>query len=234
MRILIKSALLLLCLFMAAPASALNLTMPVGRYAEAMEFYYQNPKPELIAPLLRAFAEKGILANAEKRLFMAAFLSELVKKNDLSMMRLAGEARKLNADAILTAAWTAHLSGHKGAILTSLLNQCSEAARRQIESSPANLADWNPDWEKSVLNMYWGAFMATGAERWLEAIIGTALAWARSGRDPTGQYAAATLYDYAPGHPLVVQLLRKKLESATPAEKRMLTTIIGHASQNNP
>lgn len=229
--ILINRFLLTFCFFLALalPAYGLNLTMPVDRYAESMEFYYQTPRPELITPLFRAFSEKGILANAEKRLFMAAFLAELIKKNDLSMLHLAGEARKLNDDAILTAAWAGRLSGHNGAILASLLNQCSPAARSQIEASPPNLSAWKPDWEKSVLNMYWGAFMATGNSFWLDAIIDTALAWARDTHHPTGRQAAASLYDYAPAHPMIGERLRLRIGNANPAEKRMLETILEHA-----
>lgn len=220
---------ILLCLFLPAPAQALNVTLGPGHFAEVMEFYYRSPKPELLEPMLAALARGGILANAEKRMLIAAFFGELARAKALDLAPLARKTQELGRDARLTMAWSQHLSGGSatGQKSGDLLRPEDSLAANQIKNSPARLENWDPAWEKSVLGMYWGAFMATGADRWLDAIIAAAC----KGAHNVGQNnPAASLYEYAPRHPRVAARLKAKLERADPEEKRMLTTILEHAN----
>lgn len=222
---------LLLCLFLPVSAQAINITLGPQHFAEVMEFYYKSPKPELLEPMLANFARSGILANAEKRMLVAAFFGELARRKSLDLAPLVKKAGELGRDARLTIAWSRHLSA-KGAgnkRNRELLRPEDSLAANQIRSSPERLENWDPAWEKSVLGMYWGAFMATGADIWLDAIINAAC----KGAHEVGQNnAAASLYEYAPRHPQVAQRLKARLERADHAEKRMLTTILEHVDES--
>lgn len=216
---------LLLCLFLACPAWALNVTLGPQHYAEALEFYYKSPKPELLEPLLASFARAGILANAEKRMLVAAFFAELAREKSLDLGPFLKKSEVLGRDARLTMAWSLHLSGKCPTVQGNegLLRPEDRVIEDQIRNSPNRLENWDPAWEKSVLGMYWGAFMATGADIWLDAIIDAACKSAHA----VGQNnAAASLYEFAPRHPYVAERLRAKLAQADHAERRVLTTIL--------
>lgn len=222
---------LLLCLLLPCPALALNITLGPQHFAEAMEFYYKSPKPELLEPLLASFARAGILANAEKRMLVAAFFGELAREKSLDLAPFIKKSEELGRDARLTMAWSLHLSARDTSAQKSagLLHPEDRLAENQIKNSPNRLENWDPAWEKSVLGMYWGAFMATGANIWLDAIIDAACNGAHT---VSQNNAAASLYEIAPRHPLVAERLRARLEHADHAERRMLTTILEHAESN--
>lgn len=208
-----------------APVSgfSLNITLAPEHYVEAMEFYYKSPRAELIPPMLRSLAQSRFLANGEKRMFTAAFLSGLIQTGALKPASLVGAAQGLGRDARLTAAWALHLAGAGDKALQDLLTPGDAPFARQIRQSPASLRDWDPAWENSVLGMYWGAFMSTGNPAWIDGIITAALKFAANGAT---NRPAASLYEYAPRHPAVAERLRARLPEADSAGKRMIETIL--------
>lgn len=208
-------------------AYALNMTLSPLRYAEVMEFYYLDPKPELIMPLLRSFTEAGWLGHAEKRLSVAAFLAELALQRKLNLAELAREAAGFGRDARLTLAWAFHLAraDSSPAVLADLLPGMDARFIEQIRSSPAGVAKWQPRSEPSVLGMYWSAFMACGRIAYIDAIIDCALEI----RDfEPSRRAAASLYDYVPRHPVVERRIRQRLESASGNDRERLKTMLGN------
>ena len=106
--------------------------------------------------------------------------------------------------------------------------------KRQIQSSPASLARWDIYAEKSVLQMYWAAFLASGKVGYLDAIINAALRYARlnaGGRQneasfPVCAAAAASLYELAPRHALVRSRLEQALQGRTGPEADTLRIIL--------
>lgn len=193
-----------------------------------MEFYYQAPRPEIILPMLRSFAQSRALANGGKRMMLAAFLSELIKKGAIKPETLIEESEKLGRDARLVAAWSLHLTGQpeEPKWLGRLLTKQDAQFASQIRKMPARLENWNPAWESSVLGMYWGAFMATGSPVWIERIITEALAGNRD-----NNMAAASLYDSASRHPLVAEILAKRLKRAKGQQKEILELILANAGR---
>lgn len=226
---------------MAHAAPRLMLSKGLPHYAREMEYYYQKPRPEILKELLPVFSRNGALGKSENRLMLAAFLAELVRKNQIKPQMLVDEANSLGKDARHTVAWCIHLAQTPGEkeYLGRLLNAGEKYLLAQILHSPASLAAWNIRQEKSVLQMYWAAFMASGNSTWLERIIDLALQYARSG-DPgrhadadfaTGEAAAASLYDFAPRHPLVAQRLKSRLPAKSPGEQKMIFLILEHAGK---
>lgn len=227
----------LCCLFLTllpptAFCASLNLSKTPQHYAQEMEFYYLKPRPEMLPAMLAAFERGHLLANAEKRMFVAAFIAALSAKNQVDLQAMAGAPDSLGRDSRLTLAWAAHLSGRpeNTELLQTLLGKNDDVAASQINGSPAPLAAWDPAWEKSVLNMYWAAFMATGDNIWLDKIIKTALGYARGLKG--GSEAAATLYDYAPRHASICQRLREVRETITRAnEKDVIDVVLKNAEK---
>lgn len=223
MPILIEACILAL---LPASTSALNISLGPAHYAASMENYYKAPKPELLAPMLRSFADAGILANAEKRMFVAAFLAALARKGSLDLKKYARETAAFDNGARATLAWSMRLAGKDNKTIQALLPQGDKYLIAQIQKSPARIEDWDPASGKSALDMHWAAFMATGANIWLDRIIAAACAAAHM---PGQNNPAASLYDYAPAHPAVIARLKARLASADLPQRQMIETILAGA-----
>lgn len=229
--IFLRAALLCFCFLAPLPAHGanLNLSTTPQHYAREMEFYYLKPRLEMLGPMLATFQRGRVLANAEKRMFVAAFLAALSGKGQIDLMSFANAPDKLDRDTLLTLAWAAHLSGnpHENDFLQKLLANNEKVAVAQIKNSPAHLTAWDPAWEKSALNMHWAAFMATGENIWLDKIIKTSLGYAHNLKG--GSEAAASLYDYAPRHPFICSRLQFARKRASQREREIIDTILVHA-----
>lgn len=237
LRLLFLGSLCLLFIFSSTlPATALELSKGLPHYAREMEFYYQKERPEILNQLFQNFYKNGILAKGENRLMLAAFFAELVKKGKLRLDDFIAQNAGLGKDARHTLAWTSHLSGiaNEEAYLNKVLGNDEKALREQIKHSPRQLSSWSLNSEKSVIQMYWAAYMACGNPQYPEAILACALNFARSQnspsaqRDPhgTGSAAAASLYDLALRHPAVKARAQELLASKSGNEKLILRMIL--------
>ena len=217
-------------------ASGLELSKGLPHYAREMEFYYQKERPEILTPLFQNFYKNGILAKGENRLMLAAFFAELVKKGKLRLDDFIQQNAALGKDARHTLAWTAHLSGigNEEVYINKLLGNDEKALREQIKRSPRQISAWPLNSEKSVIQMYWAAYMASGNPQYPDAILARALNFARSQnapaaqRDPhgTGSAAAASLYELAPRHSAVKARAQELLASKSGNEKLILRMIL--------
>lgn len=210
--------------FLPFSVPALELSVGLRHYALEMEYYYQKPRPEMLAPMLASFERTSFLANAEKRMFIASFLASLALDRQLDLNSLVSVSS--GRDARLTLAWAAHLcdAPNEEAFLGKLLDDKEALAATHIRQSPAPLSEWDPAWEKSSLNMFWAAFMATGQNLWLDRIINTALGYAHNRKG--GSEAAASLYDYAPRHATVRNRLLIAKQKAKGREKEVIDIIL--------
>lgn len=235
---------LVLCLQLAHPASvlALNLGLGLAHYAMDMEFYYLHPRPEIIGPMLRDFERRGVLAQAEKRMMVAAFMAEALQSYPRLAASLPSLPAQLGGDGRATLAWAVRLAGLPGSgpMLAGLLEGASPALARQIGGCPTPLGRWPIESEKSTLQMYWASFMASGKKVWVLEIVRAACAYARlneRGRqnDPgfaVFQAAAATLYEMAPRHAAVRSCVSEALAQASGPEARALALILENGEKN--
>lgn len=212
----------LLLVFFAGPVLALELGVNLRHYARDMEFYYAKPRPDSILPLLRKLSGAGALAAAENRLMLAAFLAALSREKKLNLPELIEKNLESSRDIKRTLAWSARLAAlaNEDEFLDALLGPGDDALRRQIKSSPQKLREW-PLEEKSAILMRWGAFMAAGNAAPIDDIIRAALRGRRH-----NNYAAASLFEYAPRHPLVANEIKRAIEKANPDERRLLRMIL--------
>lgn len=186
------------------------LSKSLPHYTQEMEFYYLKPRPEMLEDMLKFMSRSGVLAQNEKQLLLAAFFAALAMENRLDLEKFARKAAGLGRDAARTLAWSAHLARHKNEerIIASLLGGGDAFLARQIAGSPAPLEKWDVLGEPAIMQMYWGAFMASGKNVWLDSIINAALVygrldaqglWRQRGYD-VGRQAAFSLYEFAPRH----------------------------------
>lgn len=221
----------LLIIFLFPPHStySINLSKALPHYARDMEFYYQHPRPEILQSLIANLAKNNILSQADKSLMVAAFLAELARTGKINLGKLVDSSQQLNRSAKRTLAWACHLANVKAKdVLTErLLDNHDALLLRQIKSSPAPLEKWAPDSEESVLQMYLGAFMASGNPKWIDEIIDTALKLG-GGKPNVPTAAAAMLYEYAPRHEAIMARLKKAESEASEQQKQIIKLIINH------
>lgn len=225
-----------LCCLEPRQACALDISKSVSLYARDMEFYYQNKNPEVLPGILRSFDAQGVLAQGEKRLMAAAFLAEALRRDPAARQRILPPSKTLSRDGRRTLAWVAHLAqlGDEAALLADLLGPEDAVLLRQIRNSPAPLPRWDIYAEKTVLQMYWAAFLASGDDAYLDAIINAALRYARlnaGGRQndpdfPVCASAAASLYELAPRHEAVRARLGQALKNLYGPEAETLRLIL--------
>lgn len=233
--------LLLPCMRPAAHAATLA-DRGLAAYAASMEYYYRKPQPQLLPTLLQRMDDAGLLADGEKRLLVAAFLGECLRKDastrSLLQNALAHAGQEPGHNIRRTLAWAVHLAGLRDApaLVRQLLpNRADLTLREHILSSPSPLLRWKATADSSVLHMYWTAFMAGGNTAYVEAIIDATRRYARlkaSGRQYEDDFdlcrqAAASLYEFTPRHTLVRRCVEKALAATrNPAEIQTLRLML--------
>ena len=233
----LPALLLAFCtLFAPLAAQALTIAKGVPFYARDMEYYYREQRAETLPGILRTFDAQGVLADSRKQLALAAFLAEVLRRDPSARPRLLPPAPSLSRDGRRTLAWAAHLAQlpDADALIQSLLQPDDALLLRQITASPAPLLRWNLYAEKTVLQMYWTAYLASGDAAYLDPIIAAALRYARLNaaglqNDPdlsVSAAAAASLYDMAPRHPEVDARVAQALNSQSGPEAATLRTIL--------
>lgn len=233
----LPALLLAFCtLFAPLAAQALTIAKGVPFYARDMEYYYREQRAETLPGILRTFDAQGVLADSRKQLALAAFLAEVLRRDPSARPRLLPPAPSLSRDGRRTLAWAAHLAQlpDADALIQSLLQPDDALLLRQITASPAPLLRWNLYAERTVLQMYWTAYLASGDAAYLDPIIAAALRYARLNaaglqNDPdfsVSAAAAASLYDMAPRHPEVDARVAQALNSQSGPEAATLRTIL--------
>lgn len=213
--------------------ATLHLSKSLPHYVNELEFYYQKPKPGTVADLLRGFERSGVIGNPEHQLPLASFLAELAILGKVDLADLAFRTKSLGRNVRRILAWSVHLAREprENQLLSELLDADDVLLASQIKRSPAPLSAW-PIREKSVLFMYWTAFMASGGRPWLEPIVALALDYGSpkggAAHSALAALAAATLYENASRHPVLASLLQEKLNTASGREREILGMILRH------
>lgn len=229
----------IVCLLFAAaprPCNALAISKGLHFYANDMEYYYQHRRAEALPGILRTFDTQGVLKDSLKQLMLAAFLAQVLRDNPQSRQRLLPPPPSLSRDGRRTLAWMAHLAQlpDEQELLAALLQPEDALLREQIQRSPTPLIHWDIYSEKSVVQMYWAAFMASGSNVFLDVIIHAAMHYAQLNSEglrnddtfSVSAAAAASLYDLAPRHPAVQSRLEQFLKKAHGPEAATLRIIL--------
>ena len=227
----------LACFLFAAPkpSAAIAVSKGLPFYAQDMEFYYQHHRIETLPGILRTFDSQGILHDSLKQIMLAAFLGQVLRNPDVRQ-RLLPPPASLSRDGRRTLAWAVHFAQlpDEQALLAALLLPTEGLLLDQIRNSPAQLTNWDIYSEKSVLQMYWAAFMATGSNDFLDVIIRSALRYARLNAEglrnnddfSVSAAAAASLYEFSPRHAAVKKRVEQFLQNATGPEAETLRIIL--------
>ncbi len=242
----VKSSLLIpiFILLLAQPVRALELGRNLPQSARDVEFFYQHKKQESLSGILRAFDTKNRFKNGEMRLIIAAFLSEISRKDRNHTKDIFASASDFSVDGQKMLLWAVHLAGlpPKDAFDGRLPVQCNEVLCNQIERSPKNVLKWDLLASRTVVYMYLGAFFAHADMRYIDALLGTTKLFARlqkEGRieDPLyqhTQFIAAVLFEMAQRHPCVRRHMENKRKALSNADATVLDRILSGTKTSQP
>ncbi len=217
-------------------ALALTVSKNLSFYARDMEYYYKEKRAETLPGILRTFDAQNVLYDRQKQLTLAAFLAETLKSESTARQTLLAQVPTLSRDGKRTLAWAVHLAQltDEAALMNQLLDQRDAVLLQQIRLNPTPLLQWDITSEKTVLQMYWAAYTASGNVAYLDAIIDAALRYAdlnSSGRQndpafPVSQTAAASLYEMSPRHEAVQSRVEQRLKGLSGPQAETLRTVL--------
>lgn len=237
-RLALHALLFALALWLVPCQEALALTASKGLsfYARDMEFYYKEKRAETLPGILRTFDAQNVLHDRQKQLTLAAFFAETLKSEPTARQTLLSQVPTLSRDGKRTLAWAVHLAQltDEAALMSQLLDQRDAVLLQQIRLNPTPLLQWDITSEKTVLQMYWAAYTASGNVAYLDAIIDAALRYAdlnSSGRQndpafPVSQTAAASLYEMSPRHEAVQNRVEQRLKGLSGPQAETLRTVL--------
>ena len=237
-RFALRALFLALALWFMPCQEALSLTVSknLSFYARDMEYYYKEKRAETLPGILRTFDAQNVLYDRQKQLTLAAFLAETLKSESTARQTLLAQVPTLSRDGKRTLAWAVHLAQltDEAALMNQLLDQRDALLLQQIRQNPTPLLQWDITSEKTVLQMYWAAYTASGNVAYLDAIIDAALRYAdlnSSGRQndpafPVSQTAAASLYEMSPRHEAVQSRVEQRLKGLSGPQAETLRTVL--------
>jgi hypothetical protein len=227
----------------AKPAAAVDTSAPrsidSGEDLERwMEFYYMHPQPDLLVQALHFADRSGMVKQGEAPL--TAFVSRVFAQNPKSIPGWAASLRDLspNSRPMLWSAlwWSSTIEGKDqlNKLATTYPNQADQDAVLGQMAKPAQAIDEMTLNRPEVLDELWGAFSATGDEKYVNRLIST-LPWLT---ENGGDYIKLTLAGAAKWslvsnakiHPKVMACIMKARQDQ-PAIRRTLDSIIAEAQK---
>lgn len=209
--------------FVAGLALASSLAMRAEVSARAwLETYYLNPQPAGLPGAIKSLSRDGYFDEPGHIAVGIGFISTVFAQNpskvDRWLLELNGLPLK-DQRLIASALWQA---GHPlGSEMLQHLGEYStnRPAVTRLANSPAVAVDDTPVLSPSSMNFRWGAFLATGDERHVVAIL-DAIGTNQPGLDMAARRALA---HNAAEHPRVLEICRAELArqpNGAPSELR--------------
>jgi hypothetical protein len=222
----------------AAPGEKIDMSAPMGISDEKdlerwMTYYYLHPQPDLLVPALMLADQKGLL-QGDAQAPLTAFVSQVMAQNPT---RIPGWFQQLQVlkdkskSVILTALWWSNTKEGKEQ-LAAVIKSLPEKAQADLQSqcagnaTPIEKMDIN---SPAVLDELWGAFCATGDEKYVNRLM-TTLPWVEGAEKDynklmIGGAARWSLTSNAQQHPKVMKLVLRTRDTQ-PALRKVLDQVV--------
>jgi|SRR5208282_1500389 len=208
---------------------------------EWLTYYYQHPRPDLLVSALRFMSKDGWLQKSDAQAPLVAFLSRVFIANPDRLKGWAADVANDSEDekvTVATALWM--VDGDKSQeVLGAITRDGPATFQVKVKSLQANRP---PDLLKDEINSpqfldaLWGAFFATGNERYVQRLI-SALPMLDAEGDVMkmliGGAAQWSLTSNAVQHPKVMEICEAELRILPEDQKPELTKIIKSAREKS-
>lgn len=229
----------------AAPLTALQKAGPTSIKSpedliDWMTYYYMHPQPELLTQALTYADTSGLVDKGQAPL--TAFCSQVFAQNPKRIQQWTTELSGLSSRSkpmVWSALWwSSTLEGRQAldGLLQALPQREQEAVVTQM-AKPAQKIEELEINKPEVLDELWGAFSATGDEKYINRLM-TALPWMYGtdgdfNRMTLGSAAKWSLASNAQQHPRVMKIVLKARDTQ-PNLKRILDSVVAEATKTAP
>ncbi len=224
----LKSALI------AGLALAFSLSARAEISAQAwLESYYLNPQPAELGRAVQRLSHDGYFDQSGHVAISIGFLATVFAQNpqrvDGWLMEFNGLPLK-HQKIIASALWQA--GQPLGAEMLKNLGEfaANRDAVLRLANTPPVAIDDTPVLSTSSMNLHWGAFLATGDQRHILAVL-DAIGTNRPGLDTAARVALA---QEAAEHPRVMEICRAQLDRQPRDVQQILRAAVNEASAAHP
>jgi hypothetical protein len=217
-------------IFVAGLALASSLAARAEISAQGwLETYYLNPQPAELGRQVHRLSTAGYFEQSNHVAIAIGFLSTVFAQNPDRVDGWLVEFTDLpQRDHRLIAAALWQAGDAKGAELLRQLGS-SAAVLRLAGTTSDNVAD-TPVRSPSSMNLQWGAFLATGDERYIVNVL-AAMGTGLPALDSAARYALA---ENAAAHPRVLEICRAQLNRQPEEVRGLLRAALDDAEAAKP
>ncbi|MDD3296220.1 MAG: hypothetical protein PHU64_02550 [Candidatus Omnitrophica bacterium] len=203
-----------------------------------MRYYYQRPQPELVENAIAFINDNDLINSQLKQPFFASFFSIIFSKNPQDIDKLKNTLSALlphTKETILQALWLSNTQEAKHCLKQEaiLLKEPDSAyIRRLLGLEPYDILSMQIN-KTSDLDMLWGAFFASGDNRYVKKIINT-LSWlelngSQENKATIAQAAEESLINNAHRDSRIMQICQQELNTASLTLKTTIQKVISQA-----
>ncbi len=212
-----------------APAFAVHAASAAQNW---LETYYTNPRPAEVPAMIQNLAFEGYLDQADHRAVAIGFLATVFQQNPDRVQAWLPQFNRLplgQQRLVAAALWKA--GNPAGAPMLQRLDWNSPV-RSEVERlarTPSGAIAATPVVSPASMNLQWGAFLASGNERNIVAIL-DAIGTGQPGLDQAARYSLA---QNAAAHPRVMEICREQLSKEPDTAQAVLRSALDEAAKAN-
>jgi len=229
----LKSLLVAGALLAALQSSATAQVVAVSGNSRAEQWlarYYQNPRPDDLLVAVHELSREGYFERADQPATAIGFFATVFAQNpqDINLwLRETADLPEAHRRIIAAAAWQAG-SPRGATVLREMAANSSHNVQVQIadllQRGPSPVAE-TPVRSESSMNLQWGAFLASGDERHIVAV----LAALGSGETQLTTAARYSLAQNAAEHRRVFDICRSQLDKQPAAVRSEIRAALNEA-----
>ncbi len=226
---------------MVFPASFSLAEMPDNELDRLSTFYYLEPRPESIPEVIAALSRRGYLSNEKSVVATMAFLSRIFRKENQQVEAWRSSFPPLSIlekRTIWLALWYAD-TPETDAIIRNEFQRENSSNRKMLQKlmnqKPKAFEEMELD-STARVDMLWGAFLATGQEKFVIRVI-EALPFTKVRGDSAlmlvGGAARWSLISKASQHQRVMDICLEQMKRQPKEVKEILKEVIQVARAQN-
>ena len=197
--------------------------------------YYQNPRPDDLLPAIHSLSRSGYFESVGQPAIAIGFFTTVFAQNPQQVNFWLAQTASLpeaHRRILAAAAWKS--GSATGARLLREMSQGQEPALReelrQLVLNGSEPVGNTPVLSASSMNLQWGAFLASGDERYIVNVL-TALGSGQPGLATSARFALA---QNAVNHPRVLEICRAQLDKQPESVRSELKAALNAAAAGRP
>lgn len=219
-------------------ASQVSAREPVQSSRPAWQWvagYYQNPQPDDLLPAIHRLSSSGYFESLGQPAVAIGFFATVFAQNPERVNSWLSQAKDLpepHRRILAVAAWKSG-SAAGARLLRELSARAEPALREQVRQlvlTGSEPIGSTPVLSSSSMNLQWGAFLASGDERYVVNVL-TALGSEQPALSSSARFALAR---NAVAHPRVLEICRAQLDKQPEAIRSELRAALNAAASGRP